>query len=188
MKSGKRYGLWDFTEIWVIPASQVSGCQKSWVITGYGLSERWVMTESTVYQSEGGISGMFLFFYLSDFTLNLIYFFLGLCVAQVRLIFDLLPQFGSFPHPLAYVKWFTQLGASDPNTRLHSITCCTRQAQRNAKIVSVDRIVRGCHLMAWCGQNILSSWTTDNVLEQSSIQYLVNPYINVDTFTLLKST
>ena len=48
MKSGKRYGLWDFTKIWVIPANQVSGCQKSWVITGYGLSERWVMTESTV--------------------------------------------------------------------------------------------------------------------------------------------
>ena len=43
-----RYGLWDFTEIWVIPANQVGACQKSWVITGYGLSERWVMTESTV--------------------------------------------------------------------------------------------------------------------------------------------
>jgi hypothetical protein len=36
------------------------------------------------------------------------------------------------------------------------------------------------------GQAILSSWTTDNVLELSSIQYFVNPYINVDTFTLLK--
>ena len=40
--------------------------------------------------------------------------------------------------------------------------------------------------MAQCGQKILSSWTTDNILEQTSIHYLVNPYINVDSFMLLK--
>jgi hypothetical protein len=40
--------------------------------------------------------------------------------------------------------------------------------------------------MPRCGQTIHSGWTTDNILEQSSIQFLVNPYINVDTFTLLK--
>jgi hypothetical protein len=37
--------------------------------------------------------------------------------------------------------------------------------------------------MARCGQNISSSLTTDNVLEQTSVQYLVNPYITVDSFT-----
>jgi hypothetical protein len=43
--------------------------------------------------------------------------------------------------------------------------------------------------MARCGQNIHSSWTTDNILEQSStIQYFVNPYIDVHAFTLLKPT
>ena len=113
--------------------------------------------------------------------------FIGLRIAQVRLIFNLPSQFGSFRHPLAYIEWFTPLGRSDPNTGLYSITRSTRQGQRNAEVVSVDRIVRGCHLMARSGQTIPSSWTTDNILEQSSIQYLVNPYINVDTFTLLKS-
>ena len=72
----------------------------------------------------------------------------------------------------------------DPNTGLFSITHSTHQAQRNAKVVSVDRIVRGCHLMARCGQNILSTWTTDNILKQSSIHYLVNPYINVVSCTI----
>ena len=48
MKSGYRYGLWDFTELWGFPANGVGGCQKPWVTTGYGLSQRWVMTESTV--------------------------------------------------------------------------------------------------------------------------------------------
>jgi hypothetical protein len=48
MKSGYGYGLWDLTELWVFPANGVGGCQNPWVITGYGLSQRWVMTESTV--------------------------------------------------------------------------------------------------------------------------------------------
>ena len=39
--------------------------------------------------------------------------------------------------------------------------------------------------MARCGQNINSSWTTDNILEQNSVHYLVNPYINVDTLHFL---
>lgn len=115
-------------------------------------------------------------------------FFVGLRVAQVRLLFNLPPQFGRFPHALAYVEWFTQLGLADPNTGLHSVTRSTRHAQRNAEIVSVDRIVGGCHLMPRCGPSIPSSWTTDNILEQISVQYFVNPYINVDTFTLLKSS
>jgi hypothetical protein len=43
------YGLWDLTELWDFPVNGVGGCQNPWVITGYGLSQRWVMTESTVY-------------------------------------------------------------------------------------------------------------------------------------------
>ncbi|KAJ7321717.1 hypothetical protein DFH08DRAFT_818578 [Mycena albidolilacea] len=31
------------------------------------------------------------------------------CPAQIHVIFRLPPQFGIFPHPLAYIKWFTPL-------------------------------------------------------------------------------
>ena len=48
MKSGYWYGFWHLTELWVFPANGVGGCQNLWVFTVYGLSERWVMTESTV--------------------------------------------------------------------------------------------------------------------------------------------
>ena len=41
-----------FIVSWVFPANGVGGCQKPWVITGYGLSQRWVMTKSTVDQME----------------------------------------------------------------------------------------------------------------------------------------
>ena len=42
------YGLWVFTGSWVFPGNGAGGWQKPWVITGYGLSQRGVMTESTV--------------------------------------------------------------------------------------------------------------------------------------------
>ncbi|KAJ7904866.1 hypothetical protein B0H13DRAFT_1528847, partial [Mycena leptocephala] len=38
----------------------------------------------------------------------------GLRPAQIRAIFRLPPQFGEFPHPLAYVEWFTALSRPDP--------------------------------------------------------------------------
>ena len=107
-------------------------------------------------------------------------------MAQIRLIFNLPPQFGHFPHPLAYVEWFTNLGSPDLLTGLHSVTRSTRQGKRNAEVISVDRIYRSCHLIPRFGAAINSSLTADNVLEQSTIQFFVNPYINIDTFTLMK--
>ena len=138
-----------------------------------------------LYKSEGGLSGVF-FSFINLFISDFFSFFVGLRVAQIRLIFNLPPQFGTLPHPLAYVEWFTRFGSPDINTGLYSVTRSTHQGQRNSEIVSVDRIVRGCHLMARCGQNIHSGWTTDSILEQNSVQFLVNPYINVHSFTLLK--
>ena len=48
MKSGYRYGLWGFIELWVFPANRIGGHQNPWVITGFGFPQRWVRTESTV--------------------------------------------------------------------------------------------------------------------------------------------
>ena len=145
-----------------------------------------VVDDPALYKTEGGISGVFLLFFSYEYLTLTLFFHVGLRVAHVRLIFNLPPQFGKFPHPLAYIEWFTHMGNPDANTGLHTLTRSTRQGRRNAEIVSVDRIVRGCHFMARCGQNIPSSWTTDNILEQNSIHFLLNPYINVETFTLLK--
>ena len=42
------YGLWDMRELWDFTGNRVGGCSKPWVTTGYGLSQVWVRTESTV--------------------------------------------------------------------------------------------------------------------------------------------
>ena len=129
-----------------------------------------------------------VFFFILQSKLILTSFFptLGLRVAQVRLLFNLPTQFGTFPHPLAYIEWFTRLGSPDDITGLYSVTRSTRQGQQNAEVVSVDRIIRGCHLIPRFGPAINPGWNTDNILEQSAIHFFVNAYINVDSFSLLK--
>jgi hypothetical protein len=110
---------------------------------------------------------------------------LGLRVAQIRAIFDLPPQFGPFPHPIAYLEWFTPLGNSDPLIGMHTVTRSTHRLRKNAAILPVTHIVRGCHLIGKCGCQIEGSWTTDNVLDQNT-PFFVNHYIHVDDFTLFK--
>ncbi|KAJ7175677.1 hypothetical protein C8R46DRAFT_1160853 [Mycena filopes] len=71
----------------------------------------------------------------------------GLRPAQIRAIFNLPPQFGTFPHPLAYVEWFTPLNGPDTVSGMYTTHRSTRLHRRNAAVVSVEHLVRGCHLM-----------------------------------------
>ncbi|KAJ6625726.1 hypothetical protein B0H10DRAFT_2174006 [Mycena sp. CBHHK59/15] len=106
----------------------------------------------------------------------------GLRPAQIRVIFNLPSQFGTFPHPLAYIEWFTPLSRPDPVSGMYTTHRSTRFHRRNAAVVSVSQLVRGCHLMGKCGLTIDRTWTSDNVLDTAAM-FFVNPYIHVDTFT-----
>jgi hypothetical protein len=107
---------------------------------------------------------------------------IGLRPAQIRIIFRLPPQFGTFSHPLAYIEWFTPLNRPDAVSGMFTTHRSTRQRRRNAAVVSIEQLVRGCHLMAKCGKTIEHTLTANNVLDTASTLY-VNPYIHVDTFT-----
>jgi hypothetical protein len=109
----------------------------------------------------------------------------GLRVGQVRVIFNLPPQFGSYLHPLAYVEWFTPLGTKDKVTGMYSVSRSTRLGRRNAQVISATCIVRACHLVGKTGRDIDHSWTTENVLEEANT-FWVNRYIDVDTFILTR--
>ncbi|KAK6969604.1 hypothetical protein R3P38DRAFT_3238924 [Favolaschia claudopus] len=106
----------------------------------------------------------------------------GLRPAQIRAIFKLPPQFGNYPHPLAYIEWFTPLNHPDRNTGMYTTHRSTRVHRRNAAIVSVEQIVRSCHLMADSRGTIDPTWTSTNVLDKAKL-FHVNPYVLVDTFT-----
>ncbi|KAJ3567479.1 hypothetical protein NP233_g6346 [Leucocoprinus birnbaumii] len=56
----------------------------------------------------------------------------GLRVAQVRVLFRLSPHLGMYPHPLAYVEWFTGLdNTPDPSSGLKTLRRSTRNSRRN---------------------------------------------------------
>ncbi|KAJ7250083.1 hypothetical protein B0H12DRAFT_1234544 [Mycena haematopus] len=109
----------------------------------------------------------------------------GLRPAQIRVIFKLPPQFGTYIHPLAYIEWFTPLNRPDPTSSMFTTRRSTRFHSRNAAVVSVEHIVHSCHLMGKCGATIDRTWTSSNVLDKAAMFY-VNPYSLVDTFTRQK--
>ncbi|KAI6095192.1 hypothetical protein F5141DRAFT_1191401 [Pisolithus sp. B1] len=106
-------------------------------------------------------------------------------LAQVRVIFNLPDHFGSYPHPLAYIKWFTALQQCDLVSSLYIITHSTRNHCCNVAVISIDHIICPCHLLVWCGREIGKDWTTDSVLEKATSFY-VNSYIDLDTFLSLE--
>ncbi|KAI6017981.1 hypothetical protein BKA83DRAFT_4058579 [Pisolithus microcarpus] len=106
-------------------------------------------------------------------------------LAQVRVIFKLPEHLGTSPHPLAYVEWFTTLQWRDPVSGLYIVTRSTRNRRHNAAIISIDRIVRACHLQARCGREISKDWSAASVLEKATSFHL-NSYIDLDTFLALE--
>jgi hypothetical protein len=71
---------------------------------------------------------------------------LVLRVAQVQVLFKLPAQFGTFPHPLAYVEWFTPLRNPEPIVGMFKISQSTRNHRCNAAVVSVGDIMEDSHL------------------------------------------
>lgn len=111
--------------------------------------------------------------------------FQDLCVAQVRVIFDLPSAYGTFEEPLAYVEWFKPLRVPDPEHGMYKTSRSSRQHRRNASIIPVSQIACSCHLIPIFGQEIDAQWTTNNVLEESG-EFYVNHYLRHLDFVLMR--
>ncbi|KAG1830781.1 Zn-finger domain-containing protein [Suillus variegatus] len=109
--------------------------------------------------------------------------FEGVRVAQVRVIFNLPRQFQVGSGPLAYVEWFTPLREPDPSCGLRQVSRSTRQLQRNAAVIHLDKIVRPCHLIPKLGPSVDPGWTSANVYEMAHDFYL-NTFIDLETFCI----
>jgi hypothetical protein len=104
-------------------------------------------------------------------------------VGQVRVIFTLPRQFGTYSRALAYIEWFTPLREPDRSSGLHQLSRSTRRLHRNAAVIHVDEITRPCHLIPKMGQAVDRGWTSANVYESASDFYL-NTFIDLDTFCM----
>jgi len=107
----------------------------------------------------------------------------GLRLARVRVIFELPPQFGLWPHPLAYIEWYTSFQRVDPTTGMYVVSRSTRNHRPNAAVVSVDRIHRYCHLIGKSGSEIPQEWTSNSVLDLADT-FFVNKYFSLDFFSV----
>ena len=109
---------------------------------------------------------------------------LAVHIAWVCVIFKLPDHLGLYPHPLAYIEWFTLLRRRNLISGQYIITRSMHNHQRNVSIIGADRFAHTCHLQAQCGRYISSDWSSGNVLDMVS-SFHVNLYIDLDTFVAL---
>ncbi|KAH9916939.1 hypothetical protein B0H21DRAFT_816102 [Amylocystis lapponica] len=111
----------------------------------------------------------------------------GLRVAHVRVIFSLPHHYPKLAeHPLAYVEWFTPLARLDPASGLYLVSPSTRMHAPYGEVITLDRLVRNCHLTPNFGREADSRWTTDNVTEECRSFYL-NPYSDMHMFCTFRA-
>ena len=109
----------------------------------------------------------------------------GLTVGQVRVIFSLPGEYGSFTEPLAYVEWFTRFGNPVADLGMYQVSRSSRHHRRRASIIPVSQIERCVHLIPKFGRVMDRTWTTDNVLELCKTFY-VNCYFRHLDFLLFR--
>ncbi|KAJ7737447.1 hypothetical protein DFH07DRAFT_753069 [Mycena maculata] len=109
----------------------------------------------------------------------------GLSVARIRVIFRLPENYGSYPHPLAYVDWYKPLKNPVPNIRMHEVSLSSRNHRQNSSIIPLTQVLRSCHLIPAFGKSVDPTWTSDRVLDQCKSFYL-NPYLRHHDFYLFR--
>lgn len=111
----------------------------------------------------------------------------GLRVAQVRVLFKLPAVYGiKSNQPLAYIEWFTPLGAQlEVASDMYTVTRSTRMHRVYAEIIEVDRIARNCHLVPKYGRVKPRSWSSTNVADLCS-SFFVNDKKDPHMFCMLK--
>ena len=114
-------------------------------------------------------------------------FFTGLRAAQIRVIFTLPSQYGSFSHPLAYIEWFRPFTAIDEAVGMYKVVRSTRNRARHSAVVGVNQILQACHLAPKFGSAPVDcSWTHLNVLEKAT-EFFLNHYNSFDQFAMLQA-
>ncbi|KAH7908431.1 hypothetical protein BJ138DRAFT_1012802 [Hygrophoropsis aurantiaca] len=114
--------------------------------------------------------------------LNGKYMSIGLCVAELRVIFSLPQHLGISAHPLAYVHYFRPLRSWDESLNMYRIERATRNHLPHAGIISLDKIVRPCHLVPRFGAGAVNPlWLKGEAITEARSFYL-NRYIDFHLF------
>jgi hypothetical protein len=111
--------------------------------------------------------------------------YLGLHVAKIQVIFALPSYLGSFPHPLAYIHWFTPIHVWNDTIGMYHVSRSTQNYRPNATIVSIEQILQSYHLLPQFGSAPMPySWLNGQVLDMA-FDFYINQYINFSLFKVL---
>lgn len=101
------------------------------------------------YQEMGGPYGKFT---QSLYKCKLMcYLFAGLHVVQIWVIFMLPTQYGTYSHPLAYIKWFWPFSVIDKTISMYKAMWSTCNQTRHTAIIRVNKILQPCYLVSKYG-------------------------------------
>ncbi|KIJ43605.1 hypothetical protein M422DRAFT_229030 [Sphaerobolus stellatus SS14] len=110
--------------------------------------------------------------------------FEGVDVVQVRVIFKVPPEFGNYPHVLAYVEYFTGRRIVSDTYGMWVVRRAMQNNCRKAGIIKVSSIRSAVHLYPQFGRVCNPAWTSENVLEECRT-FFVNPYLSQHHFNAL---
>jgi hypothetical protein len=133
--------------------------------------------------SRGPMHGQYSYSWVQNSPLT--YYHTGISVARVKAIFKLPPVFGDYLHPIAYVEWYKPPTQIDGDAGMYRISRSTHMGGTRSSIISVDQILRTCHLSPWYGRACNPDWDSANVLDEAKEFYL-NTYLRHHDFHLLR--
>ncbi|KIK32748.1 hypothetical protein CY34DRAFT_27161 [Suillus luteus UH-Slu-Lm8-n1] len=102
----------------------------------------------------------------------------GLCVGEVKVVFNLPSRLAIFSHPLLYIHWFRPLQTFDNNLQTFRLARSLRQHGPHAVIVPATEVIRPCH--------VIPRFTRQHVVDDAE-QFYLNKYIDLDLFERLAS-
>jgi hypothetical protein len=125
------------------------------------------------------LSALFLMHLIIDRQLIQVQAIFSLPEQSIKQLF--LPHFMP-PCHLAYVEWFSPFSANlEPNHLMYKVSRTIRDGQRIASVIPIQGIQRSTHLFPKFDPSLLSTWTSDNVLENCNT-FFVNPWSDRHTY------
>lgn len=109
----------------------------------------------------------------------------GLRAARIRVIFDLPPQFGTYPDRLVYLEWFTQFGPKHDASGMFRIQKSTRGHLPNSEIVPLSRLVRAAHLLPLHTTGPEGHALKSHTVLDESPSFLLNWFVSVECWSAL---
>ncbi|KAG8948908.1 hypothetical protein FRC03_000539 [Tulasnella sp. 419] len=111
----------------------------------------------------------------------------GYRVVQVRAMFTVPKHIANYPHPLAYVEYFTNFTRMpNPRTKLLEVSRVVSgiNNKRQSAVICLDSIYRSCHLIPKFGKKVDARWKAETVLEQCN-HFYVNDSLDLHSYHIL---